>query len=43
MLFTTSFTPELGLENGQELYVADVTTPNTLTLQLQLATSMDNS
>ncbi|KAK3765224.1 hypothetical protein RRG08_051848 [Elysia crispata] len=34
---------ELGLENGQELYVADVTTPNTLTLQLQLATSMDNS
>ncbi|RUS88358.1 hypothetical protein EGW08_003870 [Elysia chlorotica] len=34
---------ELGLEDGQELYVADVTTPNTLTFQLRLATTMDNS
>ncbi|GFR69695.1 NEDD8-activating enzyme E1 catalytic subunit [Elysia marginata] len=34
---------ELGLEDGQELYVADVTTPNTLTFQLRIATTMDNS
>jgi ubiquitin-activating enzyme E1 C len=34
---------ELGLENGQVLYVADVTTPNTLTFQLQLGSAMDNS
>uniref|UniRef100_A0A0B7B6L3 NEDD8-activating enzyme E1 catalytic subunit n=2 Tax=Arion vulgaris TaxID=1028688 RepID=A0A0B7B6L3_9EUPU len=34
---------ELGLENGQALFVADVTTPNTLTFQLQLASAMDNS
>ncbi|XP_055883046.1 NEDD8-activating enzyme E1 catalytic subunit-like [Biomphalaria glabrata] len=34
---------ELGLMDKQELYVADVTTPNTLTFQLQLGTKMENS
>ncbi|WAR24996.1 hypothetical protein MAR_010700 [Mya arenaria] len=32
---------ELGLVSGQELYVADVTTPLTLTFKLSLATNME--
>lgn len=32
---------ELGLKSGQELYVADSTTPNSLTFVLNLGTSMD--
>lgn len=38
-----AFAIELGLVNGQELYVADVTTPSSLTFKLNLGTSMDNS
>ncbi|XP_005098883.1 NEDD8-activating enzyme E1 catalytic subunit [Aplysia californica] len=34
---------ELGLTTGQEVYVADVTTPVSLTFRLQLGSSMDNS
>ncbi|KAK2142311.1 hypothetical protein LSH36_971g00031 [Paralvinella palmiformis] len=33
---------ELGLENGQEIYVADPTTPNSLLFRLQLASKMDD-
>ncbi|CAH1784961.1 unnamed protein product [Owenia fusiformis] len=32
---------ELGLLDGQEIYVADSTTPNSLTFKLQLTSSMD--
>ncbi|KAK7486736.1 hypothetical protein BaRGS_00022020 [Batillaria attramentaria] len=32
---------ELGLKSGQEIYVADSTTPNSLTFVLNLGTSMD--
>ncbi|XP_067684861.1 NEDD8-activating enzyme E1 catalytic subunit-like [Haliotis asinina] len=34
---------DLGLQNGQEIYVADVTTPTSVTFRLQLGTSMDDS
>jgi hypothetical protein len=33
---------ELGLEDGQFIYVADVTTPNSLTFQLHMSTGMEN-
>jgi len=32
---------ELGLEDGQELYVADPTSPNSLVFRLQISTVMD--
>jgi len=32
---------ELGLTNGQELYVADVTTPLTVTFKLSLGSNME--
>ncbi|XP_025106468.1 LOW QUALITY PROTEIN: NEDD8-activating enzyme E1 catalytic subunit-like [Pomacea canaliculata] len=34
---------ELGLTSGQELYVADITTPSSLIFRLALSTSMDTS
>ena len=37
-LFTIS---ELGLFTGQELYVADATTPNSLTFKLNLGSKME--
>ncbi len=32
---------ELGIQDGQEIYVADPTTPNSLPFKLQLASSME--
>ena len=35
------FFPELGLHDGQEVYIADPTTPNTITFKLTLGCNME--
>jgi len=40
-MYVVSVLSELGLEDGQELYVADPTSPNSLVFRLQITAAMD--